>query len=115
MSGRLIDVGLGKVVFALVLLGFNLRFFPMPFIGACGMPRRIYTYDEGMGWEKITLLETVGAFILATGILLFIISLVRSARNGAKAGPNPWDAATLEWLTESPPAVHNFDVTPMVY
>jgi cytochrome c oxidase subunit 1 len=115
MTGRFLDEKMGKVVFGIVLLGFNLTFFPMHFVGAWGMPRRIYTYDEGMGWEKINLLETVGAFILATGVLLFLISFFRSIKNGEKAGANPWDASTLEWLTASPPAVHNFDITPVVY
>ncbi|MES2639695.1 MAG: cytochrome c oxidase subunit I [Myxococcota bacterium] len=115
MSGRFLDEKWGKVIFTFVLGGFNLTFFPMHFVGAWGMPRRIYTYDEGMGWDQINLLETVGAFILAFGVLLFLISFFRSMRSGEIAGPNPWDAATLEWLTTSPPAVHNFDKTPMVY
>ncbi|MDP2316010.1 MAG: cytochrome c oxidase subunit I [Pseudomonadota bacterium] len=115
MSGRFLDETWGKIIFALVLGGFNLTFFPMHFVGAWGMPRRIYTYDEGMGWDQVNLLETIGAFTLAFGVLLFLISFFRSMRNGAKAGANPWDAATLEWITTSPPAVHNFDKTPMVY
>jgi cytochrome c oxidase subunit 1 len=115
MSGRFLDEKMGKVVFAIVLIGFNLTFFPMHFVGAWGMPRRIFTYDAGLGWETPNLIETIGAFTLATGILLFIISFFRSIRSGDPAGPNPWDAATLEWLTTSPPAVHNFDKTPMVY
>jgi len=115
MSGRFLDEGMGKIVFGTVLLGFNLTFFPMHFVGAWGMPRRIYTYDEGMGWEQINLLETIGAFILAFGVLLFIISFFRSMKNGLPAGDNPWDASSLEWITTSPPAVHNFDKTPTVY
>jgi cytochrome c oxidase subunit 1 len=115
MSGRFLDEGMGKIVFGTVMLGFNLTFFPMHFVGAWGMPRRIYTYDEGMGWEQINLLETVGAFILAFGVLLFIISFFRSMKNGLPAGDNPWDASSLEWITTSPPAVHNFDKTPTVY
>ncbi len=115
MTGRFLDEKMGKLVFGFVLGGFNLTFFPMHFVGAWGMPRRIYTYEEGLGWDKINLLETVGAFTLAFGILLFLISFVRSMRNGLPAGANPWDAATLEWITSSPPAVHNFDKTPLVY
>jgi len=115
MSGRFLDEGMGKIVFGTVLLGFNLTFFPMHFVGAWGMPRRIYTYDEGMGWEQINLLETIGAFILAFGVLLFFISFFRSMKNGLPAGDNPWDASSLEWITTSPPAVHNFDKTPTVY
>ncbi len=115
MTGRFMDETLGKWCFALVLLGFNLTFFPMHLVGALGMPRRIYTYEAGMGWELPNLLETIGAFILAFGILLFLVNMVRSAKKGALAGPNPWDAATLEWLTDSPPAPHNFDKTPTVY
>jgi cytochrome c oxidase subunit 1 len=115
MTGRFLDEGMGKIVFGTVLLGFNLTFFPMHFVGAWGMPRRIFTYEAGLGWETPNLLETIGAFILATGVLMFLISLFRSARNGAPASANPWDAGTLEWITASPPAVHNFDKTPTVY
>ncbi|MFZ5478410.1 MAG: cytochrome c oxidase subunit I [Myxococcota bacterium] len=115
MTGRFLDETTGKIVFATVLVGFNLTFFPMHFVGAWGMPRRIYTYDEGLGWEGANLLETIGAFVLAAGVLLFVISFFRSLRAGQRASENPWDAATLEWTTASPPAAHNFDRIPQVY
>jgi len=115
MSGRYMSEKMGKVVFGTVLTGFNLTFFPMHIVGVMGMPRRIFTYEPGIGWELPNLIETVGAFILATGVLLFIIDLLRSMKSGDPAPANPWDGATLEWLTASPPAVHNFDKTPTVY
>ena len=116
MSGKFLSESVGKLVFGVIFVGFNMTFFPMHFVGAWGMPRRIYTYDEGMGWSGANLIETVGAFIIAIGFLLFIIDLAKTMRSSERtAGPNPWDASSLEWLTSSPPAVHNFDVTPQVY
>ena len=115
MTGRFLDEKMGGRIFWIILVGFNLTFFPMHIVGAWGMPRRIFTYDAGLGWEHINQLETVGAFTIAIGVLLFIINFVGSIRNGEKAGSNPWDAGTLEWITTSPPAVHNFDITPTVY
>lgn len=117
MNGRFMSESWGKVIFWILFVGFNTTFFPMHIVGAAGMPRRIFTYDAGLGWELPNLIETVGAFMIAVGVLLFIIDLVRSIRSteGPLAGPNPWDAATLEWITESPPVVHNFDITPTVY
>ncbi len=115
MTGRFLGEGTGRVVFGFILAGMNLTFFPMHFVGAWGMPRRIFTYEAGLGWETPNLIETIGAYTLATGILIFLIDFFRSMRSGDPAGANPWDAATLEWMTASPPAVHNFDLTPTVY
>lgn len=115
VSGRFMNEKMGTVVFWVLLFGFNLTFFPMHIVGAWGMPRRTWTYDDGLNWELPNRLETIGAFIIAFGVLLFLIDLVRSWRNGAKATANPWDAATLEWTIASPPPIHNFDKTPTVY
>ena len=116
MSGRFLSESWGRVIFGVLFVGFNTTFFPMHLVGAAGMPRRIYTYDAGLGWEVANLVQTVGAFIIAFGVLFFIIDLVRSIRaEGHPAGPNPWDAGTAEWLTDSPPAVHNFDAIPTIY
>ncbi len=116
MSGKFLSESWGRWIFGVLFVGFNTTFFPMHIVGAAGMPRRIYTYDAGLGWEIPNMIETVGAFIIAFGVLLFIIDLVRSIRRKELvASANPWDASSLEWLCDSPPKVHNFDITPMVY
>jgi cytochrome c oxidase subunit 1/cytochrome c oxidase subunit I+III len=78
------------------------------------MPRRIYTYAEGMGWDWVNLITTAGSFLFAVGVLLFVWNVVKSLRGGAPAGDNPWDAPTLEWATRSPPPPYNFAVLPTV-
>jgi cytochrome c oxidase subunit 1 len=111
--GRLLDERIGKVHFALMLIGFNLAFFPMHILGLQGMPRRQATYAEGMGWDLNNLLSTIGAFLIGVSFLVFVYNVVRS-RNNVTSDPDPWDARTLEWATASPPPAHNFDVEPTV-
>lgn len=113
-TGRKMSEGLGKTSFWMIFLGFQLAFFPMHISGLMGMPRRVYTYPAGMGLEIPNLLSTIGALVVATAVLLFVINLVMSIKSGRKAGPNPWDAATLEWATESPPPSYNFPHIPVV-
>ena len=105
---------LGLWNFWLVFIGLNLTFFPMHMLGLLGMPRRQWTYHEGLGWTVYNFVESIGAFIIALGILFFIINLVVSFRSGARAGADPWDAWTLEWATASPPPEYNFIKTPVV-
>jgi cytochrome c oxidase subunit 1 len=114
VTGRMMDETLGKVGFWLVFLGFHLTFFPMHWSGLLGMPRRVYTYPAGLGLEVPNLLSTIGAFILASAVLLFVLNGIVSFYRGAVAGPNPWGAAGLEWLTSSPPPVYNFAHVPVV-
>jgi cytochrome c oxidase subunit 1/cytochrome c oxidase subunit I+III len=114
MTGRLLDETFGKWVFSVVFFGFNLAFLPMHWTGLLGMPRRIYTYPAGLGWEMPNLVTTAGAFVLAFGILLFLINVFMSLRDGQLAGPNPWDAPSLEWSTPSPPPPYNFPVVPRI-
>ena len=114
MTGRLLDERLGRWNFWVTFVGFNIGFFPMHISGLLGMPRRIYTYPEGMGWDTLNLVTTIGSFIFALGILLLLINVAVSRRGGRLAGPNPWDAATLEWSTTSPPPPYNFAVIPIV-
>ena len=104
MTGRMLSEKLGKISFWIMFVGFNLAFFTMHILGVEGMPRRIYTYVDGMGWGSMNMLVTIGAFILAIGILLTIINFFWSLSHGALAGKNPWNADTLEWSTDSPPA-----------
>ncbi len=115
MTGRLLDETLGKWNFWLMFIGMNLAFFPMHFLGVSGMPRRIYTYDTNLGWDFWNLVATVGAFILAAGVLFFIINVFKTWQKEPDAGDNPWDAPTLEWATTSPPPEHDFDVIPPVH
>ncbi|MGV8956082.1 MAG: cytochrome c oxidase subunit I, partial [Cypionkella sp.] len=114
MSGRMMDEGLGKWTFWTMFTGFNIAFFPMHITGLMGMPRRVYTYDADMGVGWLNLVSTVGAFIFAVGVLLFMLNVWKSLRSGAPAGDNPWDAPTLEWSTTSPPPVYNFASIPQV-
>ena len=113
-SGRMMDERLGRWAFWIMFIGFNLAFFPMHIIGLEGMPRRVYTYPADLGVGGWNLLITIGAFLFAAGILFFFYNLARSLRIGEVAGPNPWDAPTLEWSTPSPPPPQNFDVIPIV-
>ena len=98
-SRRPLSERLGRSVFWLIFIGFNLTFFPMHITGLIGMPRRVYTYQEGLGWEILNLTSTVGAFIIGAGVLIFVIDLIRNLRPtlGKSAG-NIWNAGTLEWL-----------------
>src|SRR5438046_10349802 len=98
---------LGKIGFWMIFLGFQLAFFPMHFAGILGMPRRVYTYPAGLGLELPNMLSTIGAFVIAAAVLLFVINGVVSLYRGAIAPPNPWDAASLVWATSSPPPVYN--------
>ncbi len=113
-TGRLLSERLGRWNFWLVFIGFNLAFFPMHITGLLGMPRRIYTYPDNFGWDVANLIITIGAFILAAGILLLLVNVAISRRGGALAGPNPWDGPTLEWATPSPPPPYNFSTIPTV-
>ncbi len=114
ISGKFLNETLGKVQFWIVIIGLNLAFFPMHLLGLLGMPRRIYTYASNGSWDELNLLSTVGAFIIALGVLLFVINFFMSMIGGQKAPDDPWDAFTLEWMTTSPPAVYNFKTIPTV-
>jgi cytochrome c oxidase subunit I+III len=113
--GRMMSEGLGRVSFWLMFIGFNLAFFPMHLLGLHGMPRRVYTYQAGMGWDNLNLLSTIGAVTLALGILVTLINAVRSALAGQLAPANPWGGGTLEWATDSPPRPCNFHAIPVVF
>jgi cytochrome c oxidase subunit 1 len=112
--GMMLDERLGKLNFWLMLIGFNLTFFPMHIVGLEGMPRRTYTYGKGLGWDTLNKMETVGGFIIALSVLVFIVNVVRTKVRGVKAPEDPWDARTLEWSTPSPPPEYNFAVVPIV-
>jgi cytochrome c oxidase subunit 1/cytochrome c oxidase subunit I+III len=86
----------------------------MHILGLAGMPRRIYTYPEYLGWGPLNLIVTLGSYLFAIGVLLFFLNVFVSLKRGKRAGDNPWDAASLEWSTSSPPPVYNFAVIPTV-
>jgi cytochrome c oxidase subunit I len=114
MSGRLCNETLGKLHFWLFVIGFHLTFDFMHIPGLLGMPRRIYTYEPGRGWEIWNLIVTIGVFFQIFGTLVFVGNLLYSLFRGKLAGNDPWDAWTLEWSTSSPPPEYNFATTPVV-
>lgn len=114
MTGRLLDEKLGNVHFWLNFIGMNLTFFPMHFSGLLGMPRRIYTYDAGQGWDLFNLMATGGTYLLVIATLVFVINFWRSRTRGEIAGNDPWGGSTLEWSIPSPPPEYNFAQLPVV-
>ena len=114
MTGRMMNPRLGAWNFWTLFIGFNITFFPMHQLGLQGMPRRVYTYPPGMGWETLNLISTIGAALLIVGGVLLLVNVAVSLRAGAPAVDNPWNADTLEWATASPPPVYNFLEIPIV-
>jgi cytochrome c oxidase subunit I+III len=108
ITGRMLSERIGAWVFGLFFVGFNLTFFPMHALGLHGMPRRVYTYPSSMGWGTLNFVASVGALLMACGVILFMIDAVRALRRGEAAADNPWGAGTLEWATSSPPPSSNF-------
>ena len=114
MTGRLLNERAGRWSFWTMFLGFNLGFLPMHLTGLAGMPRRIYTYDAGMGWDTLNLIISIGAFVFAIGLLISVVNVIVSVRRGALAGPDPWRADGLEWSMASPPPSYAFERIPTV-
>src|ERR1700726_1960899 len=114
MTGKMCNETLGKLHFWLFLIGFHLTFDFMHVPGILGMPRRIYTYEPGRGWDVWNLIVTIGVFFQALGTVIFVTNLLWSYFKGKAAGSDPWDAWTLEWSTLSPPPVYNFASIPVV-
>ena len=114
MTGRMLNESLGKWHFWLFLIGFHLTFDFMHIPGLLGMPRRIYTYEPGRGWDVWNLIETVGVVFQGVAVLIFVGNLLWAYFRGELAGSDPWDAWTLEWYTSSPPPAYNFAVSPTV-
>ncbi len=114
VTGRFLHEGMGKVQFWLFMIGFNVTFFPMHFLGVQGMPRRNYTYAADQGWDLWNLVATLGAYTTAIGGLLFFYNLFYSIKRGALAPADPWDGRTLEWTIPSPPPEYNFGIEPVV-
>src|SRR5215470_5467172 len=113
-TGRILSETLGKWHFWLLVIGFHMTFDTLHFAGILGMPRRIYTYPAGRGWESVNLIASVGVVFQTAAIACFIWNVIRSLRKGEPAGNDPWDAWTLEWATTSPPPEYNFATLPEV-
>jgi len=114
ITGRLMSEGLGKLSAVVMWIGFTVTFFVQHSIGLEGMPRRVYEYPDLGNLEVLNLISTIGSFILAAGIGITLWNVYRSLKKGVLAGPDPWKGNTLEWFTQSPPPVNNFDVVPHV-
>jgi cytochrome c oxidase subunit 1 len=115
MFGKMLSEKIGKLHFWLMLIGFNLTFMPMHFLGLNGMPRRVYTYPEGLGFDLLNRLETIGSMILGLSMLIFVYNIWKSLRNPVPAPADPWNGATLEWAIPSPPQEFNFAEIPTVH
>jgi cytochrome c oxidase subunit 1 len=114
MTGRMLDEKLGKIHFWIFLIGFHLTFDFMHIPGLLGMPRHIYTYEPDRGWTTLNLITSSGAIFQAVAVSILVYNLVYSYFKGQEAGPDPWDAWTLEWATTSPPPAYNFATEPIV-
>ena len=113
-TGRLMSERWGSIAFIGIVGGFNLGFMPMHFLGLMGMPRRVYTYPPGMGWETLNQIATLGSAVAILGGLVFVANALWSYRHGQPAGSDPWGGSTLEWASPSPPPAFNIAYTPVV-
>lgn len=114
MTGRMLGERLGQWNFWLFFIGFNMTFFVMHILGLLGMPRRVFTYASGLGWDVYNMIATVGAFILGASVLVFLVNVFVSLRAGKRAPADPWEGGTLEWATASPPEPYNFITIPQI-
>ena len=115
ITGRMLSEKVGTWQFWLFFIGFNMTFMPQHWIGLLGMPRRVFTYSADLGLTGLNQLSTAGVFVQMAGVILLFGNVLWSWRRGARTGPNPWGAATLEWATTSPPPEHNFNRIPQVH
>jgi cytochrome c oxidase subunit I+III len=114
VTGRLMSERAGRWSVGLLVVGFNVTFFPLHQLGLHGMPRRVYTYLEASGWGRLNLVATLGTALIAASFLVTLVNVLHSRRRGAVAGADPWQADTLEWSTTSPPSPGNFSAIPVV-
>jgi cytochrome c oxidase subunit 1 len=114
MFGRMLSETLGKVTFVLFYTGFQLTFFVQHLLGLWGMPRRVYTYLPGQGWDNLNFVSTIGAFFMTAGTIVLLINVVVTSLKPRNAVADPWDGRTLEWTIPSPPEEYNFKQLPLV-
>jgi cytochrome c oxidase subunit 1 len=114
MSGRMLSRKLGQWQFWLLIISFNVTFFPMHFLGLWGMPRRVATYPASSGWGLTNMIETISAYVIAVSMLIGLLNIIITLRKPRNAPADPWGGNTLEWATSSPPPAHNFDRLPEI-
>jgi cytochrome c oxidase subunit I+III len=114
LTGRLLSESMGRWNFWLMMIGINLTFFPMHLLGFWGMPRRVYTYREELGWDGLNLVASIGAYVFALGVLIFVWNVIWSLKFGPRSGSDPWKGSSLEWSVPSPPPQYNFRFIPTV-
>jgi len=110
--GKMYNKARANFALLVMFIGFNTLYFPLFIVGMMGMPRRYYDYLPE--FTAMNVISTIGSFILAIGLLLMIINLIQGGRKGEKVGKNPWGGKTLDWQTDSPPTLYNFDEIPTV-
>ena len=114
MTGRMLSERLGKLSFWVMFIGFNLTFFPMHILGILGMPRRVWTYSNGLGWDSLNFLASLGSVVFGAGTGITLFAFLHSLWRGEPAPADPWHADGLEWSTSSPPPEYNFAEIPVV-
>lgn len=114
MTGKFLDEKMGKIFFWLFVLGFNGTFLVQHALGMMGMPRRVFTYPDIPGYGALNMISTISAFIMGLSVLYLGYIIMKSRKSGKKADKDPWDGATLEWISDSPPSLKNFDEVPVV-
>ena len=115
MFGTMLNETLGKITFVLFFIGFHLTFFIQHFLGLLGMPRRVFTYLPNQGWDTQNFISSIGAFLMAAGVIILLINVIITSVKNEKVGNDPWgDGRTLEWSIPSPPPFYNFKQTPLV-
>ena len=113
-TGKMLSESLGRLSFWLMFIGFNVAFLPMHLTGLLGMPRRVFTYPDEIGWSGLNMTSSVGAYVMAAGVLVFIVNVIWSTRRGQDAGENPWAADTLDWANAAPVPPYNVRSIPRI-
>ncbi|MCG3090226.1 cbb3-type cytochrome c oxidase subunit I [Sporosarcina cyprini] len=115
MFGTMLHEGLGKVTFVFFFIGFHMTFLIQHWLGFWGMPRRVWTFMDGQGWNMANFISTIGAVLMAIGVIVLVINIIITSVKNVRVSNDPWgDGRTLEWAIESPPVYYNFPTTPLV-
>ncbi|WP_301108187.1 cytochrome c oxidase subunit I [Sporosarcina sp.] len=115
MFGTMLSEFLGKITFVFFFIGFHMTFLIQHWLGFWGMPRRVWTYMDGQGWNIANMISTIGALLMAIGFIVMVINIIMTTVKNERVGNDPWgDGRTLEWAIESPPVFYNFSATPLV-